>query len=245
MNYRHAAEIAGSAAAAERIVPAVVGLLGPVRTVVDLGGGTGAWCRAFKAAGANRVVCLDHPAARASGLMIDESEFRAADLEREEPDPVPSDLAVSAEFAEHLPADRADWIVEFLTRSAREVLFSAAVPGQGGVGHVNERWPSEWAALFARRGFTQIDAVRPLIVFDTAIPYWYRQNLFLYTADPTRFVNLPRLLPREFRLIHEEILIRLASPTAGTVLRQLGPALWRAVSGRASRLLGRTTEPTP
>jgi hypothetical protein len=33
------------------------------------------------------------------------------------------------------------------------VLFSAAIPAQGGTGHVNERWPGYSRALFAARGY--------------------------------------------------------------------------------------------
>src|SRR5579862_3100091 len=55
------------------------------------------------------------------------------------------DLAMSFEVAEHLPPDAAKGFVDSLTRLAPLVLFSAAIPFQGGVGHINEQWPEYWA----------------------------------------------------------------------------------------------------
>jgi hypothetical protein len=32
------------------------------------------------------------------------------------------------------------------------VLFSAAIPFQGGVGHINEQWPDYWVKYFSKTG---------------------------------------------------------------------------------------------
>jgi hypothetical protein len=237
MPYRHSLEVDGAIRAADRVVSAILGLVGPVRSVVDLGGGTGAWCRAFKTKGVERVLCLDHPDARSAGLLIDEREFRGLDLAKESPNPIPADLAISVEFAEHVSAARVEWVVNFLTQSARVILFSAAVPGQGGIAHVNEQWPSFWAQQFGHRGFTQLDVIRPLIVADEMIPYWYRQNLFLYAADPAPFSRFSRLLPAGFLALHESVPRVLEQPTLRAVLRRAGPALIEAVAFRLRRLL--------
>jgi hypothetical protein len=55
---------------------------------------------------------------------------------------------MSLECAEHLPAHRAAPLVEWLTKSAPIVVFSAAIPGQGGKGHINEQPPDYWNDLF-------------------------------------------------------------------------------------------------
>jgi hypothetical protein len=49
------------------------------------------------------------------------------------------DLAVSMEVAEHIEEKNADTFVANLTNLSNVIIFSAAVPGQGGVYHVNER----------------------------------------------------------------------------------------------------------
>ena len=58
------------------------------------------------------------------------------------------DLAISLEVAEHLAPQRSESLVRDLCALADVVLFAAAVPFQGGAGHVNERWQSWWAQRF-------------------------------------------------------------------------------------------------
>lgn len=63
------------------------------------------------------------------------------------------DLALCIEVAEHLPPDRADYLVDLLTSSADTVFFSAAHPGQGGTLHLNEQPREWWLEKFRARGF--------------------------------------------------------------------------------------------
>ena len=60
------------------------------------------------------------------------------------------------------------------------VLFSAAIPGQGGTHHLNERWPSYWANLFGSAGYDVLDVVRANIWDDARVEWWYRQNLLVF-----------------------------------------------------------------
>ena len=43
------------------------------------------------------------------------------------------------------------------------VLFSAAIPHQGGENHFNEQWPDYWSQKFERRGYSVLDCLRHLI----------------------------------------------------------------------------------
>jgi hypothetical protein len=72
------------------------------------------------------------------------------------------------------------------------VLFSAAVPGQGGEGHVNEEWQDTWAERFERRGYRTLDPIRPKIWRDPSISWWYQQNLLLF-ASPEALAGNPDL----------------------------------------------------
>jgi hypothetical protein len=87
------------------------------------------------------------------------SENRDRDLEKRVSSPTKSDLAICLEVAEHLSADRGQSLIEDLCALAHVVLFSAAVPRQGGTKHINERWQSYWAAQFRERGYTAYDVV--------------------------------------------------------------------------------------
>jgi hypothetical protein len=119
-------------------------------------------------------------------LHIDRSELVVVDLS--EPIDVSRtfDLAISLEVAEHLPASRSASFVEDLCRLAPVVLFSAAVPGQGGTEHQTERWPSYWIDLFEKHGYHVIDRIRPSIWTNPDVESWYAQNTLLFASDEAR-----------------------------------------------------------
>jgi hypothetical protein len=82
--------------------------------------------------------------------------------------------------AEHLPEDSAKSFVAALVGAAPVILFSVAIPNQGGTHHVNERWQSYWAALFAEHGYIALDCVRPAVFGDQRVELWYRQNILMF-----------------------------------------------------------------
>jgi hypothetical protein len=63
------------------------------------------------------------------------------------------------------------------------VLFSAAVPHQGGEHHVNEQVPEYWRRKFARRGYAAYDCLRPQLRQRSEIAPWYRFNTVLYANE--------------------------------------------------------------
>lgn len=63
------------------------------------------------------------------------------------------DLAVSLEVAEHIPFEYSSQVIQNICRHSKNVLFSAAYPGQGGVGHVNEQKFEFWERIFNSLGF--------------------------------------------------------------------------------------------
>jgi hypothetical protein len=67
-----------------------------------------------------------------------------------------------------------------------QILFSAAIPGQGGSLHVNEQWPSYWIKLFSEHGYRCFDFIRPQIWTDRAIESWYRQNILFFSKRDIR-----------------------------------------------------------
>lgn len=63
------------------------------------------------------------------------------------------ELAISCEIGEHLPEDKSDIYVDNLTNSSNSIMFSAAIPGQKGVGHICLKEPQFWIDKFEARGF--------------------------------------------------------------------------------------------
>lgn len=166
---------------AQVVAPLVLDLLPPVKSVVDVGCGTGAWGRAFQDLGAHKVLGVDGAYVDPAQMLVD---FQPADLAAGMPDVGRFDLVVCLEVAEHLPETRAASFVRDLTALAPLVLFSAAAPGQGGTNHVNEQWPDYWISLFQHCGYLCVDALRPALRYDERVAWFYRQNLMLASADP-------------------------------------------------------------
>jgi hypothetical protein len=185
---RHAGRALSSARA---IVPSVLDIVRP-NSVVDVGCGIGAWLSVFREHGIEDVLGIDGDYVHRSQLLIPQHCFRSHDLEQPIALPRRFDLAVSLEVAEHIAPASADAFVQSLVGLASTVLFSAAIPGQGGEHHVNEQWPEFWAKKFERAGFMAIDCVRPRVWTDTSVEWWYSQNTFLY-VDRTLLQGNARL----------------------------------------------------
>lgn len=185
------ARLGGSRSSAEVIVPIVLGLV-DCRSVVDVGCGTGEWLAEFRRAGVQDVLGVDGDYVDRRLLKIPGDRFLAADLACPLDLRRRFDLVVSLEVAEHLAAEVAETFVTSLTTLGDVVLFSAAVPHQGGTHHVNERWQGFWASLFEARGFRPIDCVRSSVWDDPRVDWWYAQNTFLY-ARSERIAADPKL----------------------------------------------------
>lgn len=175
---------AHTAHAARRIIGALPAGL-PRASVADIGCGTGTWLAAALELGAQSAFGIEGDWVTSAMLDDPAIVFAPQDLELRFTGPR-VDLALSLEVGEHLSPARADSFVADLIALAPAVLFSAAIPGQGGVGHLNEQWHSWWAERFAAHGYMAHDVIRPAIWTDEAIPAWYRQNTVLYLDEATR-----------------------------------------------------------
>jgi len=178
----------GSFQSAHEILPQLLKLL-PCTSVVDIGCGTGSWLRVCKELGVETVLGLDGDYVSVDSLQIHPSEFQSVDLTEPPLLKRNFDLALSLAVAEHLPETSADKFVHFLTESAAAVLFSAAIPGQGGTDHINEQWPEYWARKFEQRGYVTIDILRNSLWDNEKVMWWYAQNLILYVRKDILFLN--------------------------------------------------------
>lgn len=171
----------GMVRSAATVVPEVMRLVQPT-SVVDVGCGQGVWLAEFARFGCNVKGFDGHDG---TGLDIAVDDYEQADLSTRSVLSGRFDLAVCLEVAEHLPETRADWLVYTLCCLAPVVLFSAAVPGQGGQGHVNEQWPGYWAERFNRHAFRVSGELRWKWwnQVPSSIEPWYAQNLLLCVKD--------------------------------------------------------------
>ncbi|MHC4065200.1 MAG: methyltransferase domain-containing protein [Planctomycetota bacterium] len=224
-----------------------------VRSCIDVGAGAGAWLAAAHKLGIVDTVAVEGAWVRKIETRIPKEQYVFTDFHDESLDFTRRfDLALCLEVAEHLPPPKAERIVETLARLSDVVLFSAAIPHQGGTHHANEQWPSYWAALFAARGFRCFDVLRWSIWDDERIAYWYRQNVLLYVRRETvELCQSLNLLPyrafmpeRPAGYVHprgyESLVAYSQCPPVRVLLRALPKALRRALEWRLHRLLGMT-----
>ncbi|MDR2233235.1 MAG: class I SAM-dependent methyltransferase [Tannerella sp.] len=149
-------------------------------SAVDFGCATGTWLKGLEQYGISDVRGYDGKWVDQSKLLISKESFVEADFDKPMVIDRKFDLAISIEVAEHLQESSADAFIENITNSADFVLFSAAIPFQGGANHVNEQWPEYWYRKFRRLGFVCVDYIRKALWDNYEVVDFYRQNVLLY-----------------------------------------------------------------
>ena len=139
----------GSLASARVVLPILFEYYKP-KSVVDVGCGRGPWLKAAAECGVQDLLGVDGDYVERDTLLI-LVELQHLHLNLGERINILRrfDLAISVEVAEHLPFYRAETFVADLVGLSDLVLFSAALPYQGGTEHINEQWLEFWAIFFA------------------------------------------------------------------------------------------------
>jgi hypothetical protein len=209
--------------------------------VVEVGGGAGSWLTVALDLGTTRVRGYDGGCVQAAALKIPDVSFKACDLTASMPDGLPGeadepskfDLVLSLETAARLPASAASGFVAALCRLGDVILFSAAIPHQGGADEINGNWPAYWNALFREHGFECFDAVRPAFWMRSDVEWWYAQNALIFAKGQNQFRErlvpvaepLPYVHPRKYELQVAQTRELAAALTAATNPHLTPPAL--------------------
>lgn len=221
---------AASLESAGPVLTAVLTCIGPVRNFIDVGCGVGAWSKVMEEKGFTDYHLIDHPSLHIEQLLPSRKDrFIACDLDSELPEVRSVDLAICIEVLEHFKSARAKALVEFLTRSADVILFSAAVPGQGGRGHLNEQPHNYWHRMFEGFGYHYFDDFK-IDLFRSVCRrnFFHAQNVFVYynSQKRTELSKFKCLFSNDYEIRHISILNREMG-FAG-VLRQLPMAFVRS-----------------
>jgi len=163
-----------SRVSAERTLPHVFKILPNISTLLDVGCGGGEWMDVSRCLGVPTVQGID----RVGTNIVGDLNATFTNLIG-----VKYDLVISLEVAEHLYESSGHQFVATLTSLSDYILFSAAIPGQEGPGHINCQWQSYWYEIFKQNGFIGTDYVRRKIYNTIEIPFWYRQNIILYVKE--------------------------------------------------------------
>lgn len=190
----------GAIRSAEVIWPLLIETLGEPVSVLDVGAGEGHWGRVGSHVIHEALLRdVDLPEWDAETLAPLPTVFET-DLRRERAGARWA-LALCLEMAEHVSPAAGEHLVRELTRVSEVVVWSAAIPGQGGDGHVNEQPPGYWGERFARFGWVLTDPFREALWDDPRVEPWYAQNLLL--ATPQQPGDSARRPPRY--LIHPTV----------------------------------------
>ncbi|MGO9006113.1 MAG: methyltransferase domain-containing protein [Beijerinckiaceae bacterium] len=214
----------GGRRSAERVIGLVLRYL-PVSSVLDVGCGRGVWIDEWRRAGVEDALGVDGAYVDADRLAVPAKHMAAFDLSLPFRLERRFDFVQSLEVGEHIPASKADVFVDNLVAHGDTIMFSAAVPGQGGEFHVNEQSYEYWRDKFAVRGFVLFDFIRPHIAKDRRVEPWYRYNTLLFVHKDA-LEKIPAMVRS-----HE---VREQEP-----IPNFAPPLWRL----RNSILGRLPQP--
>lgn len=179
---------------AKEVVPLVIELIHP-KNIIDVGCGLGTWLSVFQEHGIEDFIGVDGYYIDKKMLQISEEKFYQHDLEKPFQIDKQFDLVISLEVAEHLPREYAEEFVSSLVKLGPVILFSAAIPLQGGTNHFNEQWPDYWTQYFNKKDYMVVDCIRKQIWQNEKVNYWYAQNILMFVRQD--YLENHHLLQRE------------------------------------------------
>jgi len=188
----------------------------PIKSVIDFGCGVGTWLKEAERLGASKTYGIEGEWVD-SKLYVAAGEIRKTNLENEIVVGQKYDLAISLEVAEHINVRNVDTFIKSLCNSSDLILFSAAIKGQGGKGHVNEQNQTYWIKKFQANGYSVRDIIRKEIWGERKIPVWYRQNCFLFVKGETLFPE--NVMP--YDVVHPDLFEIYTIPSIAMRLRHL------------------------
>ena len=96
-----------------------------------------------------------------------------------------ADVAICLEVVEHIHEDHADKIVDKISTMFTDTLiFTAAQPGQGGVGHINCQYPRYWSDKFQNVGLKRNKLMEDMLrLYCQQGRYmgWFYNNLLVFS----------------------------------------------------------------
>jgi glycosyltransferase involved in cell wall biosynthesis len=174
INYDHIAD--EEQQPAERLAKWISSAL-PPGTVLDIGCGPGTYVDALRTFGISaRGVDIDKRVHGKEHLKY-QSLFDLADLDK-------SDTVICLEVAEHIEEAQADLVAAQVARCVKKTLiWTAAQPGQGGIGHINCQPREYWDKKLTAQGLVRNHELEnKMLEFIVQGPHmiWFRNNVMLF-----------------------------------------------------------------
>jgi SAM-dependent methyltransferase len=143
---------------------------------VDIGCGPGVYVDALRSAGENAIGFDTDARVKDKENLVQASLFGLN---------YPGDVVLCLEVAEHIPESQADDVVASMVRNTKKdgmLVWTAAVPGQGGHGHINCQPKEYWEQKFCDAGMRRdLDEEQRLLEFITTGSHmgWFANNLMI------------------------------------------------------------------
>jgi hypothetical protein len=148
-------------------------------TIVDLGCGHGKYVEHLSRAGLNCVGYDGNPFTP----QITNGKCRVLNLAR----PISIglfDCVISLEVGEHIPKDYQEiYICNLLKTTRKYLICSWALPGQGGLGHFNERPQQEVISDFEAAGRLHYDGGTSDMLRELSSLPWFKNTIICFRAD--------------------------------------------------------------
>jgi hypothetical protein len=137
------------------VIESICTVLPNLKTACDFGCGLGLYVREFNA---HSVMCQGYEYSESYrrhgkryGLTI--QPWDLSDVRFQGPPTGQKvDVSICFEVAEHVEPALSNKLISILAQSARWIVFTAAPPGQGGTGHINEQPRDYWITEFEKAG---------------------------------------------------------------------------------------------
>lgn len=155
------------------------------KSVVDIGCGAGIYLKELERRGINDLLGLDGSPSAAEEFVSNKEQLVIFDLSKPYKFSKKYDLCFCLEVAEHLPKEDADILVETIVNSSDNIIFTAAVPGQGprSIGHINEQPHEYWIEKFKTRGFVYLEELSLKMrqeMEEKKVVWWIVNNLMVF-----------------------------------------------------------------
>lgn len=172
---------------AEQFVEIVLKYYSP-KSVVDIGCGAGIYLNEFNKKGIKYLLGIDGSPAAIDEFLLDKEKLIIFDLAKKFEFNSVFGLCLCLEVAEHLEEKDADTLVETIISSSGDIIFSAAVPGQGprSIGHINEQPHKYWIEKFAREKYSYLKERTEIMKKEMAeknVVWWIVNNLMVFRKD--------------------------------------------------------------
>jgi len=152
------------------------------QSVKDVGCGDGTWLTELNNFfPESNKIGYDLPNAIKIAKKENNINFKSVDFENPTIELENTELTICLEVAEHISKINAEKLINKICETSKFIIFSAAIPGQGGFNHINENPLKYWIKLFEKNNFYCFDIFRFELSKDKNIPFYYRNNIFLYT----------------------------------------------------------------